>query len=366
MAATIQQRPVYMTTGPSAIKIYSEVLDGCFALGCLSNMRIGYSKNMQPIFCSALAPPIDYRPRNPSFSLDVSARELTALNFHILGGSANDIVTGTALTTANTVGNPAGSSTLTTPAEWWIVKTTGATPWDATVYLKRKDIFAANADSTDPADFVKGADIEIYVAAKTNSDADVAAATTLYESNALTGTASDAAKGSFYVADACNGKIVLGNIPDALVTQWVYQDSDPAFTINGVSPFIQDDIRTGDVVFLVGFAYTHGSVKAADGTQVPRTSRQVIEFPTLVEKPVAVKIVTRYEKDPLRKAKIIRVPRMQNMSGFGLGLNPLSTEIFSLDANFMALDSSDLYPNSPLFHVEIVDADSDISLESLL
>lgn len=349
-------RPVYISTGEAAIKIASETLDGCYGLGCLSNAGYGYEKNMRAEYCSNRGAPLFYEAMTPGFRLDVSSKELSAVNFQLMGGSSLDIINGTEVTALNTVGNPAAVSSLTNPAEWHIVKLSGSAPWSFDVYTELKDLGWGGGTAANG--FVKGTNIQVYTAAYTNGGTDVAAAAWLYSTTHV------ATK--FTVDDACNGKVHFHLIADADLSQWTWNPSDPPFLINGVAPHIPTDLIMGDTVALIGISYFHSQLKDSTGEEIRDANRSIIQYPQAVEKPVFIKVVHRYSQDPDHFAQILRIWRAFNTTGMSQNMNPMTTTAHTLDASFRAADASDISPDSPMFHIEVVESTTTLTWESLL
>lgn len=348
-------RPTYISTGEAAIKIASRTLDGCFGLGCLSNASYAYEKNMRAEYCSVRGGALFYEAMTPGFRLSVSTKELSAVNYQIQGGSALPIATGSSVTALLTEGDPTASSSVASPCEWSIVRLGGIT----TAYPISFDMYTQHGDLAPTSGaFVKATNIEVYTAAKTNGATTVAAAAWLYSATHV------ATK--FTVDDLCTGKIHFHLIADADLAQWSWNPSDPPFLINGVAPHIPEGLVMGDTVCLIGVAYTWGSLTDDTGAEIAAANRSIIQYPQEVEKPVAIKLVHRYSRDPDHFAQIVRIWRAFNTTGFSQNLNPMTTTAHTLDSEFRAVDASDISPDSPLFHIEIVESVEPLTWASLL
>lgn len=351
----IVQNEKSITVGPLHTKFFSEELGGCFLAGCLENARLSLSRNMRAIICSGLEPPIAYRALDPGMGLSLSAKEISAVMMAIGAGSGASIVTGSGIDTL--VGNPAAASSVASPAEWHVIKLSAAAgPWDFTVYAENRDLYFAAGT------FVKGTDIEVYLAANNNGDANVAASALTY----VAPPGPYGASGSFSVSDACLGKIVFNGVTDAVIVQWTWDASAAPFTINGTYPIVEGDVRHGDTVALIGIAYKWGKVYDAAGVMVPFANRQKVLVARARQQPIGIKAVHFFEADNVRKALIIRIWKAQNLQGFGIGFDSAATRDITLDTNFMGLDDKRNHPESPIGEIEIVDSATDLSIDTLL
>lgn len=342
-----------ITLGPVDIKLYNEGLGGCFAAGCLSTVRITMGRNMLPIVCNVLDGVAEYRPLDPSAQIAFSAKELTSIMLahgagdgaRIVGGSSIDVL----------VGPAAGAdSTVASPCEWHLVKLSGTAPWTFSMYLENRDLWYTGSN------FIQDTDISLYLAASTNGDTAVAKSTVALD------MAASPANNTWKVTDACAGKITFTAFADASVSQFTYDANAAPITINGVYPIIESDVKHGDTVALIGFAYLWGKVVDASGTLVDRANRTKIEVGDTLGEPIAIKAVHLFQADRKRKALIFRIWKARNMAGASLGFDSESTRQITMDTSFMAINDKKNHPNSPFGEIEIVDATSDLNIETLL
>lgn len=334
-----------ISLGPMDVQLYNETLGGCFAAGCLETVRLNFGRAMRPIVCNSLDGVDEYRPLDPSVSLSYSAKELSAIMLaHGLGDGAT-IVPGASIDTI--VGNPAADSSVAAPAEWHVVRLSAAAgPWDFSLTLENRDLrYAAST-------FVKGTDIEVYTAANTNGNTNVAASAWTY----VASPGPYGASGSFSVLDACLGKLDFHSITDASVTQWTWDDTAPPFTINGTRPIIESDVRHGDTVALIGVSYKWGKVTDAAGVDVPAANRSKIQVGRALGEPIGIKGIHYFEKDRQKKALILRIWKARNMTGASLGFESQATRESTLDMAFMGIKDERNHPESPLFELEMVDS----------
>lgn len=350
------QNPLDISVGPLHVKFYNETLGGCFFTGCLENARFAASRSMRPIICNGLEDPVDYRPGSPSASLSLSAKELSA---HMMAHGAGDgasIVSGSSIDIQ--VGTPGANSTVASPAEWHIVKLTGAAPWTFSLFTENRDLWAASGT------FVLDTDISIYNAALTNGDTAVIPLAGGTPAFAIDTTA--VAANSFYVSDACLGKLSFNAVADALLAQWTYDSTAAKFTINGTYPIIDSNVTHGDTVALIGVAYNWGKVQDATSTLVDKTKRFKIQIGRALGEPIGIKGVHFLEGARNRRAIIIRIWKARNMTGFGLGFDAMASRDITLDTQFMGLDDTRNHPDSPVYEIEKVESTTDLSLDTLL
>lgn len=330
-----------ITLGPWYVRIYSETLGQCYLTGCLTSLSISTSKVLKPIICNILKAPVDYIPHSPSCSVSFNARELSALNLATGLSSAATIAD---IGTKHRVGPAHGTgvtSTTATPAEWHIVKlplaTTGVSG-AATFHLENRDI------DPDSADFFVGfweldQEYDEY-------DPNTGNLTLSLESN-----------------DVCNGEITITSgstlVPYLTGTKeamFVYNASTHGqITINGVLPIVEDNVRDGDYVLLVGVAYTYGYYPLLS-TETLNTdyTRTLIEDPFKKETPISIKAVHVYRDG--RTALVFRGWKLIKTSGIDLSFDTLSDEPYSLTIGYECIDDSYNHPNAPLFELERLEA----------
>ncbi len=344
-----------ISIGPLWLQVVSEELGGCYNLGCLNSGRMLVPRAMREIRCSVLEAPAGYFPMQPGFGIALSSKELSAINFALGWGPGASLVTGSGIDTM--VGNPAAASSVADPAEWHIVKLTGAAPWAFTLYTENRYLDRVGAT------FAKAIDIDFYTAANNNGDTNVAGA--LWTVSPVAAHAD----GLVTVSDACSGKLSFSAITDASVSQWTYDASAAPFTINGTYPIIERNVQSGDTVALIGVAYKWGRVLDAAGTAIPAASQQALLLGNDINSsvtPVSLRGVHMLSNKSKRRAIMFEMWKGTNMSGFNTGFDSLSANDISLDFTYMAQDDARNHSTSPLGWVRFINSTTDLDPQRLL
>jgi hypothetical protein len=336
-----------ITIGPAEVRVYSEDLGQSYNMGCLQRVGLRFAQASRDIICDVRDGPTDIRRMAPAVDVFMDAKELSVNN--LLASLGQSVITGSDITTFQLVGpgmvsGVGAPSTTTSPAEWHIVRLSAAAgPWASTVlYAENREL---DADKTDWA---------VYTAAYTNGDTNVAAWT-------------PSSGGTVTLSDYRMGKFTFANLVDTDISQWTFDESDPAFTINGVRPIIEDDVQHGDTVCLIGLTYKYDDAYYdTTGTVVPATEMQIIKAPLETPKPVTIRVVHYLEDDRDRKAIVWLFHKAisDGAVDFSFGSDSMS-EIVS-PARFRVLNDKRNHPTSPLYQVKIVKATADLDKELVI
>jgi len=330
-----------MSKGQFWARIYSEDQAKSWNLGCLERVGFRFGKDIFTRVCDVRDGPISISSINPQCNVFMDQKELAVDNF--LTSLCDASYTGAALTAQRLVGPGNGvASTTTAPAEWHIVNIGGASgPFTFSLFAENRDLEEGTADW------------DVYTCAYTNGDTSVAAFT-------------PGSGGSIALSDNRLGKFTFTTIPDSDLSQWVYDDADAKFTVNGKYPFIEKDVKTGDTVALIGLTYSWGKASYTGGTDVAAGERQLIYTSTNQVEPVSIKLVHAMEDNRDRKALVMYFWKCIPEGSVDFAVNPTALADFTLPVSFRVLNDKENHPDSPFFAVEYMATTSDIDFEVLV
>lgn len=329
--------------GPCYVRTYSQHHGADYNLACLSRVGFRMSKSLYERFCDPLAGAIDYVWHSPRCEVFCDQTELGLKNWFAAGGRSVETGDTDALA-RRTVGPGYNTdSTTTAPAEWHIVRLSAAAgPWTFTVY-------AENIDLLDSA-----TDWSVYVAAYTNGDSDVSVMPT-----PTTG-------GSVALSDRRMGAFTFTDIADADITQWTYDSSDEAFTINGKLPIVESDVKHGDTVCLIGLTYIYNHVADTSGTEIAYANRQIVSFTLDDVEPFPIKLVHPMQKNTKRKFLVMTFWKCVYDETISWSADTQALRDIGLSCGFKVLNDAQNHSHSPFFDLELIDAAEDVDLDYII